>query len=178
MVPEPDSFVRASPGFRRVGWCFFLLGGVGILRLLPEAWSAGTKGWYLLLAAMDLALAILSLRAGHLLKSGSPDAAGAAMTVSGPLFLISLFYAVMAIGEFRLLTSILRELAQRDWAMLPRVLYYLAAFSFLPYGVFTLLRESPASERADLRWTLVGSTLFSALFIVFYVMVLFIPGLI
>jgi len=123
----------------RLGKFVLALGIIGLVRMLPEALQASRfQRVYAVVMTVDAILAIATGVAGDGLMQGKPWAPKLALRTAGVVLSTS-----VGLGMF-----IVRTVAANwdlfDVGILSRMLYYVIAIVFWPYGVRTLIRAAPA----------------------------------
>jgi len=151
----------------RLGTLILILGCIGLVRLLPEVLqvSRSTRD-YAAFVTMDAALALVTAASGEGLRHDKSWAPKLALRAAG----VGL---AMSIGMGAFIVSFMAEHGTfRDPLLVSRMLYYVLAVAFWPYGVRTLLRSAPEDSRKSLTisfilWLVFGAPLVVAVVAVF-----------
>ena len=134
----------------RLGLFFVSLGGINIVRLLPEILSRTFEGGdYWIIVGSDLVSGGLLLVGGMGLRAGRDWAPRLAAAAAGYLMTNSAAWGLV-------LAHVL--LGQIDANLFPRFFFYILAVAFLPYGIWVLLHTSDGDSRKPVWEFLVGGT--------------------
>jgi hypothetical protein len=138
----------------RLGKLILALGIIGLLRLLPEALQASRiHRIYALVLTVDAVLAMGTAVAGEGLIRGKPWAPKLALRMAGVLLSTS-----VGLGAF-IARTITANWSLAGVDILARMLYYVIALVFWPYGIRTLLLGAPPDARHSWKWNFIVSLL-------------------
>lgn len=147
-----DAPVSRDSVLRKLGWCVAAVGGLGLIRLLPEFLSLrsiATTTYYSILI-LDVMLSGLSIGGGLGMHRGwKYGATLASIGAGGALFVNS---------AWMLVTLLTHPLSLSLVAMMfgPRMVYYAISIGFWPYALRIAFKALPSG--GALRWILlVGS---------------------
>jgi hypothetical protein len=150
----------------RLGGFLIALGAIGFVRLLPEMVVALKDSWkavYWLIAGIDVVISILSILAGRGLRKRSAWAPKVTSWVAGLMLTTSVGLGWLILDEVLKHLRWNRSLDLSDAALIPRLLFYLIALAFWPYGLRVMFRGVPSDSRKSTWVSLASSTFIGAI---------------
>jgi hypothetical protein len=120
---------------------------IGLVRLVPEMMALGNKRLYLLVAGIDLILALLTLTAASGLRRGKAWGPGVALRAAGLVLATSLGWGIL----------LAPEVLHDNTLLIPRVLFYVIAIALWPCAIWTFVKAASPESRKSLWVTLAAS---------------------